>query len=110
MSTVAGGGVSPLRAVLAEVRAAGPGRGLDEIAKSLGLARDEVDAMVEYWERRGKLTIERLRGCPSGGCSAKGAGGCAVDGGAANGAAGCPVGAGGDGGPVLIAISPRRNG
>ena len=65
--------------------------------------------MVEYWERRGKLTIERLRGCPSGGCSAKGAAGCAVDG-AASGTAGCPAGASGDGGPVLIAISPRRSG
>jgi FeoC like transcriptional regulator len=102
-----------LRAVLDAVRTAAPGTGLDEIARSLGLARDEVDAMVDYWERRGKLTVERLRGCSSAGCSARGPAGCSAgsDGGgfAGSDGGGCPLAgaSGGDGRPVLIAISTR---
>lgn len=61
---------SPLRAVLAAVRSAGPGVGLDEIAKRLDLSRDEVDAMVGYWEERGVLSVTRLGGgCVSARCA-----------------------------------------
>ena len=58
--------MSLLRRVLAEVSAA---HRLDDIAERLGLSRDEVDAMVEYWVRRGRLSLEEVGGCPAGGCS-----------------------------------------
>ena len=98
-------GAGSLRAVLDAVRTAAPGTGLDEIARSLGLARDEVDAMVDYWERRGKLTVERLRGCSSAGCSARGPAGCS----AGADAGGCQLAGASEGAgrPVLIAISTR---
>ena len=54
---------SPLRAVLAAVRTASSGTGLDEIARNLGLSRDEVDAMVDYWEQRGELAVDHGGGC-----------------------------------------------
>jgi hypothetical protein len=68
--------VSQLRAVLAAVLAAPPGTGLDRIAERLDLSRDEVEAMVDYWVRRGKLSVRRLRGCSAGGCSPAGGPGC----------------------------------
>lgn len=112
--------MSTLRAVLAAVRAARPGTGLDDVARSLGLSRDEVDAMVDFWVRRGELTAEPLRGCPSAGrCGARdGARGGARDGvsggvpgggGCPSAGAGCPLAAlsgraGGDGRPALVVI------
>jgi hypothetical protein len=68
--------VSPaggLRAVLAAVRGAPPGAGRDDLARRLGLRRDEFDAMVDYWVHRGELAVDRLGGCPPAGC-----GGCPV--------------------------------
>ncbi len=89
--------MSALRAVLAAVRAAPPGTGLDAVARQLDLSRDEVEAMVDYWVRRGELTVEPLRSCSGGGCGSgvlrprlwkgsRSSGGCAEAGGA-----GCPL-------------------
>lgn len=86
--------MSLLREVLARVRTAAPGTGLDDIARGLGVTRDEVDAMVEYWVRRGELVVDELGSCSSGGC-----GGCrfsAQDGGCYRPAP--------RSGPVLVAI------
>ncbi|MBT8225583.1 MAG: hypothetical protein HKP61_16575 [Dactylosporangium sp.] len=92
--------MSTLRAVLSAVLTAAPGTGLDDIARGLELSRDEVDAMVGYWERRGELTVDRLLGCSASGC-----GGCPV----APDRAWCRRPAGGDR-PGLLAISPGRRG
>lgn len=90
--------VSPLRRVLLELQL---GTGLDDIAQHLGLARDEVEAMVEYWVRRGRLTLRRIdRTCPTGGCGA-----CP----AARGNAAECSGSSHDS-PALLAISPNRSG
>lgn len=93
--------MSPLRRVLAEITAArGGGVSLDDVARRVGVTRDEVDAMVDYWVRRGRLSVEEIgRACPSGGC-----GGCAMG---RNGAPGCGAAARGSG-PVLLGITVRR--
>ncbi|MGW2479248.1 FeoC-like transcriptional regulator [Streptomyces sp. NPDC001571] len=90
--------MSLLREVLARIEsAARTGAGLDAVARSLGLSRGEVDAMAEYWVRKGRLTREEIGGgCPTSGCG------------------GCPVannGCGANGGrpaPLLVALRPRR--
>jgi hypothetical protein len=58
--------VSPLRAVLAELQAGevDPVR----LARRLDLSRDEVEAMVDYWVRRERLSV-RAVGCPATGCA-----------------------------------------
>jgi hypothetical protein len=59
---------SPLRAVLAEV-SGGRAASLAEVARRVGVSRDEAAAMVEYWVRKGRLTADDLgAACPSGGC------------------------------------------
>ncbi|NUT45807.1 MAG: hypothetical protein HOV94_00605 [Saccharothrix sp.] len=58
-----------LRAVLDAVRAAGAGTGLDDIARDLGLRRDELDAAVEYRAHRGELVVAEVGGCPPVGCA-----------------------------------------
>lgn len=94
----AGGGA--LRAVLAEIRAArGGGVSLAEVARQVGVSREEAEAMVEYWVQRGALgTTDIGRGCSSGGC-----GGCPSA--ARDGGPGC--GTDGPSGPVLVAITVR---
>ncbi|GGY16408.1 FeoC-like transcriptional regulator [Streptomyces xanthochromogenes] len=59
--------MSTLRQVLAAIEsAARTGAGLDSVARSLGLSRAEVDAMAEYWVRKGRLTREEIGGgCPA---------------------------------------------
>jgi hypothetical protein len=127
--------VSALRAVLAAVLEARPGTGLDDIARRLELSRDEVEAMVDYWARRGVLSVQRLRGCPGGACgvprgpraprpaadaapgtgagrdAAPGAGaGRDVVGGCPATGGGCPVGGrAGDGAPALLVIGKFQN-
>lgn len=98
--------MSPLRQVLAEIVASPGERSLNDIAQRLDLSRDEVEAMVEYWVSRGRLTVDQIGGgCPPGGC-----GGCGVAG-----QPGCASGGSsplrGAGGPVLVTISapPRDN-
>lgn len=60
---------SPLRRILAEITAAQGDLNLDEIARRIGISRDEADAMIDYWVRKGRLSIERITsGCPGGGC------------------------------------------
>ncbi|MGI5162462.1 FeoC-like transcriptional regulator [Microbispora sp. H10830] len=90
--------MSALRRVLEEITAARGGVSLDDIARRLGLGRDEVDAMVEYWVRKGRLSSDDIAAaCPSGGC-----GTCALG---DDGKPGC--GTRRDG-PVLLAITVRR--
>jgi radical SAM superfamily enzyme YgiQ (UPF0313 family) len=98
---VTGRSVSPLRQVLREIRSAGSAS-LDDVARAVGVNRDEVDAMVDYWVRRGQLSIEEIgRGCPGGGCGSCSSGD--------DGAPGC--GSPSTGGPVLIGITiPSRRG
>jgi hypothetical protein len=93
-------GASPLRQVLAEVRAsAHRPTTLDEMARRVGVTRDEVESMIDYWVRRGRLTVDRIgRGCAGSGCA-----GCPS---ARNGVPGCGTPA--TGGPVLVAIAPAR--
>ena len=55
------------RRVLDAVRTAGPGTGLDDIARRLGLRRDDVDAAIGYWLCRGELSTRRVD-CASTGC------------------------------------------
>jgi hypothetical protein len=63
-----GRGASPLRQVLAEVRA-GTAMTLDEVARHVGVSRDEASAMVDHWVRKGRLTVDDLgAACPSAGC------------------------------------------
>ncbi|WP_433352653.1 FeoC-like transcriptional regulator [Microtetraspora malaysiensis] len=90
--------MSALRRVLEEITAARGGTSLDEIARRLEISRDEVDAMVSYWIRKGRLSADDIAAaCPSGGC-----GGCALG---DDGKPGC--GTRRDG-PVLLAITVRR--
>ncbi|MFB9238024.1 FeoC-like transcriptional regulator [Plantactinospora siamensis] len=91
---------SPLRRVLAEIRAAERGGvSLDDVARRVGVGRDEIDSMVDYWVRKGRLTVEEIgRGCPSGGC-----GGCSSGKGGSPGC-GTPTA----GGPVLLGITIAR--
>ena len=93
-------GSGALRAVLAEIRAArGGGVSLAEVARRVGVSREEAEAMVDYWVRRGALgTTDLGRGCASGGC-----GGCPSA--ARDGGPGC--GTDGPSGPVLVAITVR---
>jgi hypothetical protein len=91
---------SPLRRVLAEVRAAADApTTLDGIATRVGVTRAEVESMIDYWARRGRLSVDQIgRGCPGSGCDA-----CPS---ARSGAPAC--GSPATGGPVLLAISPTR--
>jgi hypothetical protein len=82
-----------LARVLTEVRAAAPGTGLDEVARRLGLSRDEVDLAVDYWARRGELVVDELGCAPS--CAAPSC-------------AGCPLAGPRRSGCGLVTISPRR--
>jgi hypothetical protein len=92
---VTGGPLSPLRQVLREIRSAGSAS-LDDVARAVGVSRDEVHAMVDYWVRRGQLSVEEIgRGCASGGCGSCPSGD--------DGAPGC--GSPTTGGPVLLAIT-----
>ncbi|MGW1076288.1 FeoC-like transcriptional regulator [Streptomyces sp. NPDC002537] len=91
--------MSPLRQVLAAVREANGSVRLDDIARRLGLAPDEVASMVDYWVHRGELTREEVGGgCPSGGC-----GGCAS-------VSSCGTGTSlrKRKGPLLLTIRPAR--
>jgi hypothetical protein len=99
----AGAGGGALRAVLAEIRAArGGGVSLAEVARRVGISREEAEAMVDYWVARGALGATDIgRGCSSGGC-----GGCPS--GTADGAPGCSTA--GPSGPVLVAITVRPRG
>ncbi|QLY31329.1 FeoC-like transcriptional regulator [Nocardia huaxiensis] len=85
--------MSPLRQVLAEITTARGGVRLDDVARRVGVSRAEVDSMIEYWVRRGKLSTEAITsGCPTGGCGT------------------CPSTSScgtRPAGPVLIAITPR---
>ncbi|MFC9994857.1 FeoC-like transcriptional regulator [Nocardia sp. NPDC127526] len=86
--------MSALREVLAEITAARGGVGLDDVARRIGVSRNEVDAMVDYWVRKGRLSAEPVTsGCPADGC-----GGCPSDG-----ACSTTV----QPGPVLVAITSR---
>lgn len=59
---------SPLRQVLAEVRA-GTATSLSDVARRVGVSRDEASAMVEHWVRKGRLSVDDLgSACPSAGC------------------------------------------
>ncbi|MER7504341.1 FeoC-like transcriptional regulator [Nonomuraea pusilla] len=62
-----------LRQVLAEIVAARGTAHLGEIARRAGITRDEAEAIVDYWVERGRLSRDRLGGCPPRGC-----GGCAL--------------------------------
>lgn len=84
-----------LRDVLRAVRAAAPGTGPDDLARGLGLDRDELAAMIDYWVRRGELTVEELAGCPPTGCA-----GCPAAGGGWRVCPGRPA----ERGPTLLAI------
>lgn len=92
--------MSPLRRLLEEITAAHEPVSLDEIARRVGVTRDEAGSMVAYWTRKGRLTADDLTAaCPATGC-----GGCALG---RNGKPGCgPRGSG----PALLAItrSPHR--
>jgi hypothetical protein len=60
--------VTALRAVLAEVLAGEAD--LARLAGKLGIGADEVEAMVDYWVRRGRLAVQPLGpACPSRGCA-----------------------------------------
>lgn len=86
---------SPLRRVLAEITESRGDFSLDQIARRVGVSLDEAKAMVDYWVRKGRLSVEQIgSGCPSTGC-----GGCAES--------SCPTGDQRDRGPVLLAITPR---
>lgn len=101
----AGGGpesraASPLRRILEEINGAHEAVSLDEIARRIGITRDEADAMVAYWVRKGRLSSDDLSAaCPSGGCGTCPSGD--------NGTPGC--GTRRDG-PVLLAITRRPPG
>lgn len=88
---------SPLRRILEEINGAHEAVSLDEIARRIGITRDEADAMVAYWVRKGRLSSDDLTAaCPSGGCGTCPSGD--------NGTPGC--GTRRDG-PVLLAITRR---
>jgi hypothetical protein len=87
--------VSALRQILKEITTSRGGVSLDEIARRVGVSREEAEAMVGYWVRKGRLSADDVASaCPSGGC-----GGCARG---DNGKPGC--GSRRDG-PVLLAIT-----
>jgi hypothetical protein len=91
--------VSALRQVLEEVRS-GRARGLDDLARRVGVSRDEASAMVDHWVRKGRLDVADLSAaCSSGGCGSCPSGD--------HGSPGCGAG---DGRPVLLAISVRPPG
>lgn len=130
--------MSALRRLLREISAADRAVSLDEIARRVGVSRDEADAMVGYWVRKGRLAVTDLAtACPTGGCAGcafataarraatgdRGTGRGRGTGGAGNGAPGGGrggpggSGAGGGpgchkppGGPALLAITVRRPG
>ncbi|NBM20479.1 FeoC-like transcriptional regulator [Streptomyces sp. GC420] len=58
-----------LRAVLARVEAGRPGTTLAGIARELGIGRDEVEAIVDYWVGRGRLEVNTMASCPASGCA-----------------------------------------
>ncbi|MEC3952462.1 FeoC-like transcriptional regulator [Nocardia sp. CDC153] len=83
---------SPLRRVLAEITESRGDFNLDQVARTVGVSADEARAMVDYWVRKGRLSVEQIgSGCPTTGC-----GGCVRS--------ACPSGTKG---PVLLAITPR---
>jgi hypothetical protein len=89
---------SPLRQVLAEVRS-GTATSLSEVARRVGVSRDEASAMVDHWVRKGRLSVDDLgAACPSAGC-----GSCSSGHGDRP---GCGSASPADR-PVLLAISPR---
>ncbi|MEN8652567.1 FeoC-like transcriptional regulator [Streptomyces sp. 21So2-11] len=61
--------MNPLRDVLAAVETAPAGSTLAGIARDLGISRDEVEAIVEYWAGRGRLRVSAMAPCPPTGCS-----------------------------------------
>jgi hypothetical protein len=83
-----------LARVLAEIRAAPPGTGLDAVARRVGLSRGEVDLAVDYWVRRGELAVGEV-GCATTSC-------------AATSCAGCPLRGPHRSGRGLITISPSQ--
>ena len=59
---------SPLRQVLAEVRA-GTASTVTELSARVGVSLDEASAMIYHWVLQGRLTADDLgAACPSGGC------------------------------------------
>ncbi|MFE0107041.1 FeoC-like transcriptional regulator [Streptomyces sp. NPDC059009] len=74
MSPASGPPPSPLRQVLAEVRATQGSVRPADIAARVGVDPDEAEAMIDFWVRRGELTREEV----SGGCPPAGCGGCAL--------------------------------
>ena len=92
--------MSALRQVLAEVKAsAGGGISLAEVARKVGISSEEASSMIDYWARKGRLSVDDIgNACASGGC-----GSCAHG---HNDAPGCGAAAPGKG-PVLLAISVR---
>ena len=90
--------MSALRQVLTEVSTGGGT--LAQVAARVGVSSDEASAMVDYWVRKGRLTVDDLgNACPSGGCGSCGSG-------TPDGDAGCGS-AGPSDRPVLLAISVR---
>lgn len=88
--------MSPLRQVLTEIAGARGGVSLDDVARRVGVSRGEVESMVDYWVRKGRLSAEVVgSGCPTDGC-----GGCAST---------DSCGTGPRQGPVLLAITTRPN-
>jgi hypothetical protein len=91
-----------LHQVLTELACADPGTDLDAIARRLDLGRDELDSMVDYWVRRGRLQRQELRSaCPGGGCSRCPTG--------HRGSPGCGASAANPGNTVLIGITVKRS-
>ncbi|MPZ84484.1 MAG: hypothetical protein GEV28_30475 [Actinophytocola sp.] len=86
--------MSHLARVLAEIRASTTATGLDELARRLGVSRDDLDALIGYWVHRGELVVDETIGCTAGSCH------------------GCALAAGGcaprRSGPVLVTIRPAR--
>lgn len=92
----------PLSDVLAAFEAGAPS--LAEVARVTGLPRDVVTASVDHLVRLGRLDARELAvGCPGGGCGTCASG--SPDGTPACGSAGPSVSRQG---PVLVAISLRR--
>jgi hypothetical protein len=67
--------MNELDRVLAAIRAAPAATTMEALARHLGVARDDLDAMVGYWVHRGAVVIEEVPWCASAGCS-----GCALAG------------------------------
>ena len=86
-------GVSPSRAVLAQIEAGA--RSTEEIARRAGLDADLVSVMIDRLVAAGYLTAQRLKsGCPETACSA-----CPLVG-------GCAPARGGAAGAVMIGLGP----